>query len=163
MPLIQYFFKFLIVFMLVVAFDNPAAQLVLLMLVAILNIVYFAVFRPYIHIPEEQYNNWAVLHNLSCFMLIMVAMLILQVRSTYFSYDERVMIGNIITGFVMYSMTANVIYFLYRTYRWYFEQIWKPFVYSDLFKENYTLQYWDYTKDYDQVAEERKKNSGKKS
>lgn len=77
MPLIQYIYKFLVVIFLVVAFDKGAAQLFLLLLVNIINFVYFIVVKPYYHIHHRQYNNSLVLHNLACFSLIIVCMIIL--------------------------------------------------------------------------------------
>lgn len=73
-------------------------------------------------------------------------MIILELQSSSLSYDNRVLVGNVIAALVTYILTANMLYFGWRTYLWYHEHVWKPFVYSELFKNNYTLQYWDYTK-----------------
>lgn len=80
--------------------------------------------------------------------------------NTAISYDNRLLIGNVVAALVMYSMTANVLYFGFRTYHWYHEHVWRPFVFSELFRENYTLQYWDYKKEYEQVDKENKTKSG---
>lgn len=148
LPLTQYFYKFLIALFLAVAFSNGTAQLFMILLLNLLNIVYFAIVKPYIQIPEKQYNNYVVLHNLVLFSLIIIGMIILQLQNNAFSYDIKILIGNIIAGLVVYSMTANTIYFAFRVYNWYYTNLWKPFVLSEIFKENYTLQYWDYTKHF---------------
>lgn len=70
-------------------------------------------------------------------------------RNTAFSYDQRIIIGNVIAAVLVYAITVNTGYFMWRAYLWYHDHVWRPFVFSDLFKENYTLQYWDYKKQYD--------------
>ena len=163
LPLLQFLFKFLAAFLVTVSFENSAAQLVLLMLITILNGLYFIVFKPYVHIAGEQYNNNMCIHNMVAYLLILTTMFLLDVLSNSLSYDQRVMLGNIVAALVVYSMTANVVYFAFRVYNWYFYNVWQVFVYSDLFKDNYTLQYWEYTKQYDAAKNDRKKNSGKRS
>lgn len=95
--------------------------------------------------------------------MIMAAMLVLQVLNIKLTYDERIAVGNLIAGLVIYAVTVNALYFTFRTYNWYHENVWKPFVYSELFKENYTLQYWEYKEVYEKEDEDRHKNSGRKS
>lgn len=50
MPVTQYFYKFMIAFVIVVGYQNAAAQLFLMLLLTLLNIIYFAAIKPYIHI-----------------------------------------------------------------------------------------------------------------
>ena len=148
MPLTQYCYKLLIAIFLVASFDKGAAQLFLVLLITVINMVYFAVIKPYYHAHHRHYNNYLVLHNLVLFSFIVVSMIILELQNTALTYDNRVLIGDIMAGLIIYSMSVNVLYFLFMTYHWYHENVWRPFVFSDLFKENYTLQYWDYKKEY---------------
>lgn len=141
----------MLAFFLVVAYDNGAAQLFLVLLLNLINFIYFAKVMPYAHIHGKQYNNYITLHNLVAVSLIILCMIILELRNTYFSYDARVAIGNAIAVLVIYSFTANLIYFLFRAYHWYHDNVWRPFVATEMFLENYTLQYWDYKKVYDEV------------
>lgn len=136
----------MIAFVLVVAFDNGAAQLFLMLLLTLLNIIYYAAVKPYIHISEKQYNNYLVLFNLVLFSCIVIVMAALQLQSNSLSYSSRVIMGSVLAGLVILSMTVNAIYFIFRAWGWYHDYVWKPFVYSEVFKENYTLQYWDYKK-----------------
>lgn len=50
LPITQYLYKLLIAFSVVVAYNNGSAQLFLLLLFTLLNIIYFAIVKPYIHI-----------------------------------------------------------------------------------------------------------------
>lgn len=118
----------MIAFLVVVSYENGAAQLILILLLNLINIIYFTKIKPYAHIHGKQYNNYIVLHNLVAVSLIIMCMIILQIRNTYFSYDARVAIGNAIAALVVYSFTANLIYFLFRSYHWYHDNVWRPFV-----------------------------------
>lgn len=57
-------------------------------------------------------------------------MAILQLQANALSYDNRVIVGSVITGLVVFVVTANVVYFIFRAWGWYHEYVWKPFVYS---------------------------------
>lgn len=149
-------------FLLVVSFDNGSAQLFLILLLNLVNIIYYAKVQPYAHIHWKQYNNYIILHNLASVSLIIICIIILELRNTYFTYDTRVTFGNIIAGLVMYSFTVNIIYFFFRAYHWYHDNVWRPFVATDMFMENYTIQYWDYKKAYDELDKEEKKKSGRR-
>jgi hypothetical protein len=144
----------------VITFEKGAAQLFLVMLLTLLNMIYFAVIKPYYHVHHRQYNNYLVLHNSAVFILIVAGMIVLEMQNTSLSYDNRVLIGDIIAALVVYSMTANMLYFLFRTYQWYHEHVWRPFVFTELFKENYTLQYWDYKKEYEALDKQKVGKTG---
>ena len=46
------------------------------------------------------------------------------------SYENKILIGDIISGLVIYSATVNFIYMLVRAQNWYARYIWKPFVFT---------------------------------
>lgn len=48
----------------------------------------------------------------------------------------------------MYGVTVNFGYFVYRTYNYYYDNVWKVFVETDLFKDNYNLEYLELSKKY---------------
>ena len=77
MALIQYIYKFLIAVFLVAASDKGAAQLFLILLLNLLNLIYFGKIKPYFHVHHRQYNNYLVIHNLISFSLIIAGMIIL--------------------------------------------------------------------------------------
>ena len=54
--------------------------------------------------------------------------------------DKNIM-GLGITLLLIYGITVNIVYFIYRTYNFYFETVWKPFVRSEMFKDNYTVEH----------------------
>jgi len=129
MPLIQYLYKFLIVIFLVVAFDSPTAQLFLILLMNILMLVYFIAVRPYVLEPRNwQYNNRITIHNYICFSILVILIVVYNTNYNVISYTDRVLIGDIIAGFIIYSATINFIYMLIRAQNWYARHIWKPFV-----------------------------------
>lgn len=80
MPLIQYLYKLLIAFLLVVSFGNGAAQLFLLIAVTIGNVIYYFVVKPYVHYHKHYYNNYLVIHNLICFVLICLILAVMIVQ-----------------------------------------------------------------------------------
>ena len=145
MPLFQYLYKFLIAFFLLVCFETATAQLFLILLLTVINLIYFAAIRPYIYCPYNiQYNNRIMIHNLIMYSLIVVALLVFNMNLNVLSYVNKILIGDIIAGLVIYSATVNFIYMLVRAQKWYARYMWKPFVFTEIFQENYTLQYWKY-------------------
>ena len=58
------------------------------------------------------------------------------------------MIAVVISVVVMYGVTVNFGYFVYRTYNYYYDNVWKVFVETDLFKDNYNLEYLELSKKY---------------
>lgn len=149
MPLIQYLYKLLICVFLVIGFENGTSQLFLILVIAIANLIYFIVAMPYIHSPHKQYNNYLVLFNQAIYLLLVGVMAILKLQETVFPKATRVLMGDIMCGIIITGATINAIYFTFRTYEWYMEYVWRPFTNTEIFKENYTIQYWEYQKQYE--------------
>jgi hypothetical protein len=77
MPFIQYLYKLLISIFIVVSFDKGVVQLFLILLLNLLNIIYFAVIKPYYHKHHKQYNNYFMIHNLVTYSIIVLLLAIL--------------------------------------------------------------------------------------
>lgn len=128
-----------------------------------MNLVYFSAIRPYVHCPYNvQYNNRMVIHNLLIFSFIVIAILVFNMNLNVLSYEHKILIGDILAGLIIYSATVNFIYMGVRAQKWYSRYIWKPFVFTEMFQENYTLQYWDYKKEYEKEEKEEKEKSGRR-
>ena len=90
-----------------------------------------------------------MIHNLLLYSLIVIALLVFNMNVNVLSYANKILVGDIIAGLVVYSATVNLIYMGVRAQKWYARYIWKPFVYTEMFQENYTLQYWKYKEEYE--------------
>ena len=82
------------------------------------------------------------------YCLIVIVILVFNMNYNTLPYADRILIGDIIAGLIIYSVTANLIYLGLRAERWYGRHLWKPFVLSEIFQENYALQYWNFKKEY---------------
>ena len=65
MPFIQYLYKLLISIFIVVSFDKGVVQLFLILLLNLLNIIYFAVIKPYYH-KHHKFNNNTIRTTIGC-------------------------------------------------------------------------------------------------
>jgi hypothetical protein len=79
-----------------------------------------------------------------------VVLLIFVFMNSQLTTSVKVLIGDIICGIIIEGATVNIIYFTFRTYNYHHEKTWKPFVRSDLFRINYTIEYLEWTKSYDE-------------
>ena len=113
---------------LVAAFDQASAQLFLILAVNVLLIIYFIAIKPYIHSSHlRHYNNNVTIHNLFCFSILIIIIIAYNMNYNSISYASRLLIGDIICYFIIYSATANFIYMGVRSYLWYYRKVWKPF------------------------------------
>ena len=71
-----------------------------------------------------------MIHNLVMFCLIVIVVLVFNLNYNTLVYTDRLLIGDIIAGLIIYSITANLIYMVLRTEKWYERHLWKPFVLS---------------------------------
>lgn len=62
---------------------------------------------------------------------------------------------------VIWGFLVNIVYFIFRSYNYYHEQVWKRFVRSDFFRVNYVVEHLDWSKEYEK--EEKKLKSEVKS
>ena len=80
-----------------------------------------------------------IVHNMAVITLTLVIIMIFKVQMNTMSSESKNSMGLGICLMIVYGLTSNFLYFAYRTYHYYFDNIWRKFVESDLFKENYTL------------------------
>jgi hypothetical protein len=60
--------------------------------------------------------------------------------------SNKVLIGEAICGLIIEGALVNVLYFYIRTYNYYHQKTWVPFVRSDMFRINYNHEYLQWTK-----------------
>ena len=78
--------------------------------------------------------------------LTLILILIFKVQMSSMTSESRKSFGSGICLSIVYGLTSNLIYFAFRTYNFYFDNVWRKFVESDLFKENYTLEHFELVK-----------------
>lgn len=71
--------------------------------------------------------------------LTLLLILIFKVQMNSMSSNDKNNMGLGICLIVVYGLTSNFIYFVYRTYNYYFDNVWRIFIESDIFKNNYTV------------------------
>lgn len=125
-----------------VAFANPIVQVFLLILLNIVFGIYFIAKRPFFAIGKKEFNNIVYSHNLIVIVIILIILMAFSILNTQLSQGNRVLIGDIIVAFVIYGITANLAYLIYRFYQYAFTNWWKPFVKSELFALNYTVEHF---------------------
>lgn len=137
MPFVQYSYKLLLCITIVAAYEYPKIQLFTLLSLTILILGYFIYSKPYIQIPLKQYNNYLTILNLSVFCIIITCMIILHMAGL--NYEHKLLVGYIASGFVAAILTINFGYFCWRTYLWYHNNIWRFFILTDMFRDNYVV------------------------
>ena len=80
-----------------------------------------------------------IVHNMVVVSLILIVILAFKIQMNSLSSDTKNLMGTIICILTLYGLISNLIYFIYRSYNYYFENLWKKFVQTELFKENYTV------------------------
>ena len=123
----------------VAAFANPIVQVFLLILLNIVFSIYFIAKRPFFAVGKKEFNNVVYAHNLIVIVIILIVLMAFGIMNKQLSQGDRVLIGDIIVAFVLYGITANLAYMIYRFYQYAFVNWWKPFVKSELFALNYTV------------------------
>ncbi len=91
--------------------------------------------------------------------LTLLLILIFKIQMNTMSSDAKNNMGLAICLIVVYGITSNFLYFAYRTYNYYFENVWKVFVNSDMFKENYTVEHYELVRKYTEKEELLKKQT----
>lgn len=137
MPFIQYLYKLLLCVIIIAAYETPMIQLFTILSLTILALGYFIYSKPYIQIPLKQYNNYLTIVNLSVFCIVIACMIILHMGGL--DYQNKLLVGYIAAGFVAGIFTINFIYFVWRTYLWYHNNIWRFFILTDMFRDNYVV------------------------
>lgn len=69
---------------------------------------------------------------------------------TQLATSVKVMIGDVICAIIIEGAVVNIIYFAFRTYNFHHEKTWKPFVRSELFRLNYTVEHLKWVKEYEE-------------
>lgn len=140
---LQYLYKTLIPLLLLATFSQPTAQLFILLFLTLLNLIYSIVVKPYFYSSYLfLHNNKITIHNLLIYTLIIIVILGFTFNYNIITYQNRVLIGDIIAGLILECITVNLVYMIARGQKWYERNLWKKFVGTEMFQENYTVQYW---------------------
>lgn len=162
-PFLGYFTKLAVAIFMVASFDNPLAQLLLLLAIEICRLGYYAKVQPYIY-KKNKYmlKNWLAIANNAMMSLILIAMTIFEIKYTQLSQADRVMLGDVACYLITLLLTYNVLFLCYRFYEeWHFK-VWRPFVYSDCFKENFPIEHFAFIEEYENEKKETHKVFRKK-
>ena len=60
--------------------------------------------------------------------LILLIVLVFKIQLNSLSLDAKNYIGLGICILILYGLVANLVYFIYRCYNYYFDNVWKNFV-----------------------------------
>jgi hypothetical protein len=114
-PFVGYFYKLFIAVFMVAAFNNPLAQNLLLIALALCYLGYLIRVKPYIY-KKHKYmlKNWLVIANTVMLILIELTLLVFQVKYTQLNQTNRVMIGDIACYLITVTLTYNLIFLGYR-------------------------------------------------
>ena len=73
------------------------------------------------------------------------------------------LIGNILCGVIIAGLSFNLLVFLFKIKEWYFEALWKWFIKTDLFRENYTVEHLELSAEYEKIDKEMLGKTGNRS
>jgi len=59
------------------------------------------------------------------------------------------LICNFVVALLIWGFLFNTVYFIFRTYHYYHQHLWKLFVRSDFFRVNYIVEHLEWTQDYE--------------
>lgn len=82
-----------------------------------------------------------IIHNMFVVSLILIVILVFKIQVNSLSSETKNYVGISICILTLYGLISNLIYFIYRAYNYYFENVWKVFVQTELFKDNYTIEH----------------------
>jgi hypothetical protein len=147
-PLVSILHKLLIAVFISAGYENVIVQIFFIIVVNLIYAIYLLVKKPYIRVGWKQFTSEIIVHNMAVITLTLILILIFKVQMSSMTTEGRNSLGLGICLSIVYGLTSNLVYFAYRTYNFYFDNIWTKFVSSDLFKENYTLEHFDLVKKY---------------
>lgn len=114
-PFINYLFKLLVSIFMVASFSNPTAQLLLLIALYLLYMGYLIRVKPYIYKKNNYFlKSWLLIANCVTFILLLIVMLTFVVKYTQFSQTNRVLLGDIACYLILFLLTYNIMFFIYR-------------------------------------------------
>ncbi len=95
-------------------------------------------------------NHNLIINNL-LHIIANVIFIVFVLRYNDITADERKLIGNILCGVVIFGLTFNLLVFLFKIKEWYYEYLWKWFIKTELFRENYTVDYVELSREYEEI------------
>lgn len=99
----------------VASFSNPTAQLLLLIALYLLYMGYLIRVKPYIYKKNNYFlKSWLLIANCVTFVLLLIVMLTFVVKYTQFSQTNRVLLGDVACYLVLFLLTYNIMFFIYR-------------------------------------------------
>ena len=129
-PLVNLGYKLLISVFIIAAYENTMIQIFFFILINVLYSIYLIVKKPYIRIAWKQFTSEMIVHNMVVITAILLVILAYKIQLNSLSSDQKNTMGTVMCVFVLYGLISNLLYFAYRTYNYYFEYVWKPFVAS---------------------------------
>lgn len=144
-PFVSYGFKLLNAIFIVACFKNPLAQLLLNLALTIILLGYNIKVQPYIY-KRGKYmvRNWLTYANITMMILIQLTLIIFQIKYTQLEKPDRVIIGDVACYLITFTITYNIIWLIYRFYDEWHHRVWRPFVYSECFKDNFPIEHFAY-------------------
>lgn len=162
-PFIGYIYKLVIAVFIVASFDNPLAQLLLVLAIELCRLGYFIRVKPYIY-KKNKYmlRNWLSIANAVVVSFVLIALTVFQVKYTQLSQADRVTLGDVACYLITFLLTYNFVFFGYRFYEEWHYKVWRPFVYSECFKENFPIEHFAFIEEYENEKKETHKVLRKK-
>ncbi len=121
-------YKFLIAVFITAAYDNIIVQIFFFVLTNLIYSIYLVIKKPYIRIGWKEFTSEMIVHNMMIVSLILIVILVFKIQLNSLSSDAKNLMGTVICLIVSYGLISNFIYFSYRTYTFYFQNVWKKFV-----------------------------------
>ncbi len=126
-------------------------QIFFFILANVIYSIYLVMKKPYIRIGWRVFTTEVIVHNVIVISLILIVILAFKIQVNSLSSGEKSLMGTVICLLVLYGMVSNFVYFVYRTYNYYFDNVWKLFVKTEMFKENYTVEHYELVKKYTEM------------
>lgn len=139
-PFVGYFSKLLIAVFVVACFNKALAQLLLVLAVEVVRFGYIIFTRAYIYKKGKfMLRNWLAIANIVIISFIVVALIIFDVKYMQLAEATRVILGDVACYLIAVLITYNLVFLCYRFYEEWHYRVWRPFVYSECFKNNFPI------------------------
>lgn len=100
------------------AFSNPVAQIIFLILINLGYLLYIAIRRPFFRVRNREYNNEIYIHNLLVLCLIEIVLLIFVFMNNQLTTSSKVLIGEFVCALIIEGAIVNLVYLYIRTYNY---------------------------------------------
>jgi drug/metabolite transporter (DMT)-like permease len=127
-PLVSILHKLLIAVFITAAYENVIVQIFFIIVVNLLYAIYLLLKKPYIRVGWKKFTSEMIVHNMAVITLTLMLILIFKVQMSSMTPEGRNSFGLGICLSIVYGLTSNLVYFAYRTYNFYFDNIWRKFV-----------------------------------